>query len=165
MRSGKYWIDKLKLKEHPEGGFFREVYRSAGIIEKGALPEKYSASRSYSTAIYFLLEKGNPSRFHRLKSDEMWHFYEGDLLQLYIIDEKGGLDIVRLGRDLENGELFTVVVKAGCWFGAEVADGGAYSLMGCTAVPGFEFEDFELGERDKLIRLYPEHKNIIEGLT
>jgi len=164
-QNAAYWIQKLQLSEHPEGGYFKETYRSDEFIDGGHLPERFTGARSLSTAIYFLLEGTQFSAFHRIKSDELWHFYTGSSLTLYVIDPKGSLSQIKLGSDFENGEVFQAVVKAGCWFGAVVNDPTSYSLVGCTVAPGFDFRDFELGERQKLLAWYPEHKVAIEKLT
>src|SRR5689334_2243297 len=111
-----YFVGEMKMQLHPEGGWFKETYRSDELILKEHLPNRFSDGRSFSTAIYFLLERNQFSSFHRIKSDEMWHFYYGDALNVYVINEEGELEIIKIGSDLENGETFQAVVKAGCWF-------------------------------------------------
>jgi uncharacterized protein len=163
-KSAQYWIDKLQLAPHPEGGYFRQTYRSDLIIPPEALP-RFSGSRAVSTGIYFLLEGGNFSAFHRLRSDEMWHFYLGSPVVVDRIGPGGDYSSFRLGSDPEGGEVFQAVVGAGCWFASHVADWTSWALVGCTVAPGFDFTDFEIAERTKLIELYPEHRQIIEQLT
>ena len=165
QQTAEYWIDKLGLQPHPEGGYFRQTYRSGVMIGREALPAGFGGSRPVSTAIYFLLEGENFSAFHRLRSDELWHFYAGATLEVHVIDEDGGYSEILLGRDAEAGEVFQAVVKAGCWFGSRVRDGRSWALVGCTVSPGFDFEDFEMGKRDELVRLYPQHREVIGRLT
>lgn len=145
MRSDEL-IKLLDLQQHPEGGWYREVYRSAESVPQAGLPERFNGSRSYCTSIYFLLSGGNVSAFHRIKQDELWHFYEGDGLTVHVIDKAGAYLQKRLGRNIKTGESFQQVVEAGCWFGATVEDGG-YALVGCTVAPGFDFADFEMAEQ------------------
>lgn len=163
--SGKYWIEKLKLSKHPEGGYFREVYRSNEFISKKHLPARYSSFRSFSTSIFFLLKSDEFSAFHRLKSDEIWHFYDGSALLLYVIDTKGRLMKIKVGRNPDNDETLQIVIPKGFWFAAEVVDKNSFSLIGCTVSPGFDFEDFELGSKKYLIAKYPQHKVLIDRLT
>ena len=164
-KNAGYWIKNLSLEKHPEGGYFKEIYRSEEKIPAESLPERFSKSRSFTTSICFLLESSDFSAFHRLKSDEVWHFFTGSALTLHIIGHDGKHTQEVLGSDLENGEIFQAVVKARCWFAVKVNDRSSFSLTSCTVSPGFEFQDFELGKRDELLRIYPEHKKIIEELT
>ena len=160
MKDKEYWIQKLELVPHPEGGFYRETYRS-DIMEKfGDL----MAVRNASTGIYFLLTEGNFSAFHKIKSDEMWHYYAGGTVVVYVIHASGELEVIRLGLDLDNGEVPQAVVPAGAWFGSRV-EAGDYALVGCTVSPGFDFADFKLATRQGLTSAYPEHELIISELT
>jgi predicted cupin superfamily sugar epimerase len=161
----KYWVDKLQLIPHPEGGYYRQTYRAELTVEREALPPEFGGKRAVATAIYFLLEGADLSAFHRLRSDEMWHFYAGGALVVHVIAEDGRHSEILLGSDAEAGELFQAVVKAGCWFGSRLRDPGAFALVGCTVSPGFDFADFELANRDELVRLYPQHRAIIRTLT
>ena len=165
MKNAQYWVRNLELLPHQEGGFFKEVYRSEGSIKKEHLPGRFKGSRNFSTSIYYLLESGQRSMLHRIKSDEMWHFYDGSGLIIYSIDETGKYSENKLGLETEEGELPQVLIKAGDWFGAKVAQPGSYCLAGCTVSPGFHFDDFELASRSELIKLFPKHKKIIEELT
>jgi predicted cupin superfamily sugar epimerase len=164
-RNADYWIKKLQLKEHPEGGYFRETYRSDDMLEAHQLPERYQEAHSFSTGIYYLLKGKQFSAFHRLKSDEVWHFYTGSSLAIHIISEKGEYAQIELGDNFEKGEVFQKVIPAGNWFGATVDDDSSYTLVGCTIAPGFDFSDFELGARNKLIKRFPEHEATIKKLT
>jgi predicted cupin superfamily sugar epimerase len=186
--NARYWIEKLRLEPHPEGGYFRQTYKSELMIApaparsltrsdrrtgqtkiaKGATLEwgtQGFGARAASTAIYFLLEDENFSAFHRLRSDEMWHFYAGSPLVVHVIDQAREYSSILLGSDLEQGEVFQAVVKAGCWFASEVKDQRSWALVGCTVAPGFEFEDFELAKRRELLRIHPQHRELIERLT
>lgn len=161
----KYWIERLGLESHPEGGYFRQTYRSELMIPPQALPSTFGGPRAVSTAIYFLLEGNNFSAFHRLRSDEMWHFYAGSPLLVHVIDPAGHYSAILLGNDPEAGQAFQAVVRAGCWFASHVADWKNWALVGCTVAPGFEFEDFEMGKRNELMAAYPQHRALIERLT
>jgi len=158
-----YWIHHLHLNRHPEGGWFSETYRAAETIPAGALPARFESPRSFSTAIHFLLERGDFSALHRLKSDEIWHFYDGGPLTVHVITADGERYDILLGPDAEQGERFQAVVPAGCWFGAETS--GEFSLVGCTLAPGFDFSDFEMGDREGLTILFPEHSALIARMT
>jgi len=159
--TAKSIIKELKLKKHPEGGYFSEVYRSNEVIRKIHLPERFKGDRNFSTSIYFLLNYNDFSSFHRLKADEVWHFYSGSPLNIYIIQNNGRLKKIILGKN----HLYQSVILAEQWFAAEVSKPKSYSLVGCTVSPGFDFKDFELGECEKLIELYPKHKSLIKRLT
>lgn len=150
-------IERLDLKPHPEGGYYRESYRAEGKIA--------GSGRSYSTAIYYLLEGEARSRLHRIASDEVWHFYMGDPLVVAEIDPSGSLKETTLGTDLKAGQSLQHVVPARRWFGAYLPKGSGYSLVGCTVAPGFDFADFEIGNREELLRRYPEAKAAIDRLT
>ena len=165
MKDAKYWIEKLALQPHPEGGYFKETYRSNEVISKRALPDRFSGDRVFSTCIYYLLNEKDFSAFHIIKQDEVWHFYEGSSLTIHIIDREGVYHCEKLGRKIENGETIQAVVKSGCWFAAANNNIKAYSLVGCTVAPGFDFADFEMADRKKLVELYPEHTEIIKKYT
>lgn len=149
-------IKLLDLQPHPEGGYYMESYRAQGKIEANA--------RNFSTAIYYLLDGDERSKLHRLASDEMWHFYTGLPLCVAEIDPQGITRETILGPDLKAGHKFQHVVPAGSWFGAYLKAGG-FALVGCTVSPGFDFADFELAQRDDLLRRFPAAKEIIEKLT
>lgn len=160
-----HWIQRLRLAEHPEGGYYRRTYQSPFILPHGCLPDRFTGTRPLSTAIYYLLKGGERSFLHRIKSDELWHHYEGSTLNLTIIHPDGQLLEARLGKNSEEGESFQILVPAGCWFGASVPEKDHYALVGCTVAPGFDFKDLELGSRESLLMLYPQHRQIIENLT
>lgn len=163
--NAKHWIEKLRLEPHPEGGYFRQTYRSDVMIARDALPPGFGGARAASTAIYFLLEGENFSAFHRLRSDEVWHFYAGSPLAVEVIESGRLRSTILLGDDAEAGQVFQAVVPAGCWFASHVADWNGWALVGCTVAPGFDFEDFEMAKRAELVRDVPQHAEIIRRLT
>src|SRR5829696_7462803 len=149
-----YLIEQLQLQPHPEGGYYKEIYRSAGKIAKECLQPDFTGDRRYSTAIYFLLQQGDFSAFHRIKSDECWHFYEGGPLLIHVIDLQGNYSCTKLGRKLHEGETYQSVVPAGACFASEPAPGSTFTLVGCTVAPGFDFEDFEMADSSNLTQLF-----------
>jgi len=161
--NASFWIETLGLARHPEGGWFRETYRSSETIPHEALPDRFQGPRSFCTAIYFLLERGDFSALHRIKSDEIWYFHAGGPLTVHVISPDGERYEILLGRDPEKGEHFQALVPAGCWFGAE--SGGDFSLVGCSVAPGFEYNDFEMADRAGLTTLYPRQTELIKRLT
>ena len=158
-------IQSLGLIPHPEGGYYKESYRSSGKIKQTSLDSSFSGERNYSTCIYFLIGSGEFSAFHRIKQDEIWHFYSGSPIRLHMISKTGIHTLHLIGPDFLNGESPQFVVPGGNWFAAEVVQEDHYSLVGCTVSPGFDYEDFELIQREDLIDLFPEHKEIIRKLT
>lgn len=164
MNKADIYIKKLRLTPHPEGGFFREIYRSDELI-KDDLPDRYKGNHTFSTSIYFLLKGKQKSLLHKLKSDEIWHFYDGSGVKLFTIDANGKLSNKLLGKNIDAKESMQLVIKRGYWFCAEVSDENSFSLFGCTVAPGFDFSDFELGERKELLRLYPQHKELVKKFT
>jgi len=160
------WLQHLALQPHPEGGYYRETYRSPLRI---SLPR---GDRACSTAIYYLLVGTQISRLHRLQSDEGWHFYKGVGLWVHELDPTGQHQIHHLGLDLAQGYRPQVLIPAGHWFCAEVAptpdetnDRDRACLVGCTVSPGFEFADFQIGDRATLLTQYPQHRDLIERFT
>lgn len=177
----EYIINKLNLiKLVEEGGYYRETYRSDQHIVISdfsdndledniyfySLPENKSSDiRSVSTLIYYLLDGDQFSAFHKVRYDEIWHFYKGSSVSLYVLTDSEKTLNIQIGNDLENNENIQCVIKGNTWFGAEINDKSLYSLIGCSVSPGFDFKDFELGERDKLIKIYPQHEYVINRLT
>jgi predicted cupin superfamily sugar epimerase len=157
-------VRQYSLQPHPEGGWYAESYRSNEYISRDALPGRFSGDRSFSTAIYFLLEQGNFSAFHRIKSDECWHFYAGDPLLVYVILPAGMMEIIHLGNDFTKGQIFQYTVPANCWFASRPAKEGTFCFVGCTVAPGFDFADFELAKAESLVALYPQHEKTIKEL-
>jgi predicted cupin superfamily sugar epimerase len=159
----KNYIKKLKLKKHPEGGYYKEVYRSGEIISGEHLPKRFKSSRNFSTSIYFLLEGKQFSAFHLLQSDELWHFYDGSDVIIYIVNEKGKLSKRKIGRGDDCN--FQVAIEKKNWFAAELENKKSYSLVGCTVSPGFDFNDFVIGKQEELLNQFPNHRKLIEKLT
>jgi predicted cupin superfamily sugar epimerase len=157
------WIKHLQLLPHPEGGFYKETYRSEGFVKMESSPNGHL--RNYSTGIYFLLVDNNFSAFHRIASDEMWHYYAGHTLELFEIDEDGVLLRTLIGIDISAGAVPQYVVKAGNWFASRVLSQQGFVLTGCTVSPGFDFHDFEMADRNELIVNYPQHAAEITALT
>jgi predicted cupin superfamily sugar epimerase/alkylhydroperoxidase family enzyme len=152
-------VQALALAPHPEGGFYRETYRAAACDADG---------RAASTCIYFLLPAGHVSHLHRIDADEGWHWYRGGALEIHELDPAepfAAPRVTRLGSDVAAGAVPQHVVPAGRWFGARLAPGARYALVGCTVAPGFEFERFELGVRDRLLQQFPRAHSVIEALT
>jgi len=158
------WIEYLNLQPHPEGGWFNEPYRSEEMIKAENLPQGFQGDRNISTAIYYLLESSDFSAFHRIKSDEIWHFYAGDPLTIYMIDAQGNLSESLLGNNSWKNEFPQQVVPKGNWFAAKVKSPGTFTLVGCTVAPGFDFRDFEAGKKEDLQTQFPRHKKIIAQL-
>jgi uncharacterized protein len=165
MLTSEQLITLLGPEPHPEGGYYRETYRSDEIIGKGALSERYSRNRSCGTAIYYLLAPETFSAIHRIKTDEIYHFYLGDPVELVQLLPDGSGCVVTLGNDIAAGAQVQTVVSRETWHGARLAEGGNYALLGTTVAPGFEFADVEIGRRSDLIRRYPSFRDTIVVLT
>ena len=161
----KYWVEKLEMLAHPEGGFYKETYRSDGLIPKAALDSSFGGNRNHSTAIYFLLTAENFSAFHKIASDEIWHFYAGDGLDISVIQEDGTYECIHLGNGETEDQVFQAVVPAGAWFASEPTNKKGWALVGCTVAPGFDFEDFVMAKRADLLREYPQFEELIVRLT
>ena len=159
-------VSKLGLEPLPrEGGYFAETYRSCRLIPENVLPDGYSGDRPLATAIYYLLTPDTFSAFHRLKSDEIYHFYLGDPVQMVLLYQDGSTNTLTIGPSiLQNMEL-QVFVSAGVWQGSRVIPGGSYALLGTTMAPGFDPADYEQGRREELIRRYPNARDLIISLT
>jgi uncharacterized protein len=158
-------IQKLKLLPHPEGGFYRETYRSDGGMDEKCLDNRYKGRRNYATCIYFLLTSDHFSAFHRIVQDEIWHFYDGSPVHLHMIDCDGTYSGTIIGRDIGKGEIPQIIVPGGTWFAAMVVRPDDFALVGCTVSPGFDFADIELASRESLLKQFPQHSNIITDLT
>ena len=166
MATADELIRLLQLKPHPrEGGFFRETYRAAETTAAAALPERYGGGRSHGTAIYYLLTPATFSALHRLASDEVFHFYAGDPVQMLQLLPDGHGRAIVLGPDVTRGQQPQVLVPGGVWQGSVLEPGGAYALLGCTVAPGFDYEDYESGRRDELLAAYPQFADLIRRLS
>lgn len=155
----QYWMNQLNLLPHPEGGFYREIYRSVDVLN---FPD-FHGDRNVSTAIYYLLTEGSFSAFHRIRSDECWHFYAGDPLSIHIFHPDGLFETKVIGNHVNNNLQPFAFVPKNAWFAAK--SNGVYSLVGCTVAPGFCFEDFEMAKADNLILQYPHYQKIIKEFT
>lgn len=158
-------IKHLGLQPHPEGGFYREVYRSVERIPATALAEKYGGERNVCTSIYFMLTSDTFSAFHRINQDEIWHFYQGAPIDLHLISPEGKHSLIKVGHNFEAGEIPQAIVPAHYWFAAEITGKSSFSLVGCTVSPGFDFKDFELANRASLTQTFPQHQTLIEKFT
>lgn len=166
MLTAERIIKLYNMKPLPgEGGYYVETYRAAESIEKSSLPERYGLDKSHSTAIFYLLTPDTQSGIHRLKSDEVYHFYLGDPVQVVLIHPSGTTKVLFLGHDIQAGQFVQAVVPAGIWQGAYLLEGGEFALMGTTVAPGFDFSDIEFGVRNELLDQYPQHKDFIRRLT
>ncbi|OON66966.1 cupin domain-containing protein [Hymenobacter sp. CRA2] len=152
-------IRHLHLTPHPEGGYYRETYRSAHTTA-----DEVGQTRNVSTAIYYLLENADKSHFHRIKSDELWFFHQGQPLEIVVLSGQQATSII-LGSDFARGEVPQAVVPAGAWFGARVRHGAGFALVSCTVAPGFDFADFELASRAALNGEFPQWQELIEQFT
>lgn len=163
QRTAKDIIRRLCLIRHPEGGYFRETYRAKEWLSAKGLPRRYQGKRSVSTAIYYLLKRGDFSALHRIKSDELWHFHDGASLEIAMLSDQGVFSKVCLGNNLKKGERPQVCVPRGIWFGAAVSVKGesGYTLTSCTVAPGFDFSDFEMAQRLDLLKKFPQHRRAI----
>jgi predicted cupin superfamily sugar epimerase len=159
------WIERLGLVPHPEGGYYRQTYRSRETIARAHLPPRFTGDRAFATAIYYLLEGEDFSAFHRIRQDEGWHFYDGSPLTVHVLETDGSYAPIRLGRDLRAGQVPQAVVPAGALFAASVDNPRSCALVGCTVAPGFDFADFEMPTRQELLARYPQHRGLIERLT
>lgn len=153
----------LELSQHPEGGYFKEVYRSA-LVLPGNTVAGFPSDRHVSTSIYFLIGGQQFSAFHRIRSDELWHFYAGQPLHVHVIAPDGAYSLLRVGNDFAAGYKPQAVVAAGSWFASESATPDGWSLVGCTVAPGFDFADFELAAGEALSRQFPQHAELIRRL-
>ncbi|TXG61682.1 hypothetical protein EZV62_013045 [Acer yangbiense] len=176
---------KLNLKPHPEGGFYSETFRDTSILlSKSQLPPQYKVDRPISTCIYFMLPSGSVSHLHRIPCAETWHFYVGEPIMVFELNDEGQIKLTCLGNDLvESNQQPQYTVPPNVWFGSfptkdfHISPEGAvskveprdaeshYSLVGCTCAPAFQFEDFELAKRSELVSLFPNHESLITLLT
>ncbi|MUV38242.1 hypothetical protein JNUCC1_02078 [Lentibacillus sp. JNUCC-1] len=155
-----YWIEKLKLEPHPEGGYYRSTFQSDTLITT-----ETNEKRHLYTSIYFLLREGDLSHFHRLKSDELWYYHAGSPLEIHMIHQDGSYQCVKLGVNLDNGEVPQLMVPKHTIFGSVAEENAPFSLVGCMVSPGFDFKDFELFDQAELLDLYPQHEAIIRKLA
>ncbi len=157
-------IAKLGLRPHTEGGFFAETYRSRDMISASSLPARYTRDKALATAIYYLITPETFSAIHRLASDEVFHFYAGDAVEMLNLFPDGSHRIISIGGDIECGQIPQVVVPRGVWQGCRLIPGGRFALLGTTMAPGFDYDDYEPGDPDELIRRYPGCADLIRPL-
>jgi uncharacterized protein len=156
----------LNLEPHPcEGGWFVQTWRSEEVIPQSALPERYPAARHAGTCIYYLLEPGTFSEMHRLASDEIFHFYYGDPIEMLQITPDGAAKRYVIGSDLASGQQVQLIVPKNTWQGSRLIAGGKVALIGCTVSPGFDYADYETGKRDELATAAGEHGELLKALT
>jgi predicted cupin superfamily sugar epimerase len=165
MLTKEQLIKRLNLEKHPEGGYFKETYRSKISISGSSLPSNFTSDRNVSTCIYFMLTSDEFSAFHKVNQDEAWHFYLGDPILLHIISPEGKYSKIKIGNDFSADQTPQFIVPAHHWFAAEIENVNAFALVGCTVAPGFEFKDFELAERQHLQKKFTQHSELISRLT
>ena len=158
-------IKTLNLMPHPEGGYYKETYRSQGEITGNQLPSIYKGKRNLSTSIYFLLTADNFSAFHKIHQDEIWYFHLGSPIELHTITESGTHKEYVIGTDIINGQLPQLIVHGNQWFAAKISKGGGFALVSCSVTPGFDFADFKMATRGELLLAFPQHKNLITDFT
>lgn len=156
--------NRFRMKPHPEGGFFGNGSRSSEFIRNEYLPSRYTGPRNIHSSIYFMVTKESPSKFHKLKTDELWHFYSGDPIQIHLLKDSGHYSKVELSSK-PGSERFQYLVKQNTWMAATCVGEQGYTLVGCSLAPGFEFEDFQLADREKLLKDYPNQKDLIVQFT
>lgn len=159
-------IQQLGMEPHPEeGGYFVETYKSEEVIARAGLPQRYPSARALGTAIFYMLTPDSCSALHRLRSDEIFHFYLGDPATMLQLHPDGSSEALTLGQDIRQGERLQVVVPRGTWQGSCLRQGGQFALLGCTLAPGFEYQDYEAGSREELLKEYPGRSELIIRLT
>lgn len=164
-RDAQYYVSKLGLEPHPEGGFYKRTFASEEQVTDEELSVTYEGKRKLYTSIYFLLTTEDVSHFHRLKSDELWYYHAGSSLTVHILHEDGTYEEIKLGLNLEQGEVPQALVPKNSIFGSSVMEEDAFSLVGCMVSPGFEFRDFEMFTQAELLAKYPQHEEIIMKLA
>ncbi|WP_404330777.1 cupin domain-containing protein [Mesobacillus maritimus] len=164
-RDPQFYISKLGLTPHQEGGYYRETFQSTEMTSDKELIVDFEGKRRLYTSIYFLLTSNDISHFHRLKSDELWYFHAGSPLTIHMIEENGEYKEMKLGLNLDEGEIPQALVPKNSIFGSSVMDEDTFSLVGCMVSPGFEYKDFELFTQSELLLKYPQHKDIIRKMA
>lgn len=159
MPTAEDYIKQLQLTAHPEGGYYKETYRSENVIQANG----FDGNRSVATSIYFLLRDNEKSHLHRIKSDEQWYFHAGDVLEIIVLHE-GKFSIQLLGTNIEKGEALHVTVPAGAWFGSRVKEQTGFVLVSCVVAPGFDFTDFELATYKKISREFPAYDSLLKEM-
>ncbi|MES2376230.1 MAG: cupin domain-containing protein [Bacteroidota bacterium] len=156
--TAQYWINHLNLQPHPEGGYYKEVFRSVN----GVTRVNETGVKQACTSIYYLLEGKDFSGFHRLASDELWYFHKGAPLHIHVIDNDGAHTVIELS-DSDTGNLQTII-PPNTWFASEISSGSGFALVSCVVAPGFDFAEFEMAKKEELVAQYPEHTAVLERL-
>ena len=165
MNDANYYVTKLGMEPHPEGGFYKRTFESEERTSDQELSVEFEGKRKLYTSIFFLLGSNDISHLHRLKSDELWYYHAGSPLTISVIDENGNYKESKLGINLDEGETPQVLVPKNSIFGSSVRDEDTFSLVGCMVSPGFDFQDFELFTQEELLSKYPQHKEVIMKLA
>ncbi|ATH63319.1 uncharacterized protein ACUXOR_001690 [Staphylococcus pasteuri] len=152
MKNAQYWIDSLNLTPHPEGGYFKESIRQPST----------ETNRAAFSSIYFLLTPSDISHFHRIDADEVWYYHDGQSLTIHMITPDGKYESVQLGPNIEDGEVMQYTVPKRTIFASSLEHDEGFCLVGCMCQPAFEYEQFELFERNELNQMYPEHQTVID---
>lgn len=160
----EYYIHTLEMNKHPEGGYYKEMYRSNDQIPRASLPQRFNGDRNFATAIYYLLSGNDKSHLHKIDADEMWLFLAGSPMLVHYINTDNELVTMRIGKPEQGGSFFGVVPH-GAWFCAEPEDKTGFSLVSCVVAPGFDFKGFILGTGDELLAEYPQHREFILKFT
>ncbi|MGY4538705.1 putative cupin superfamily sugar epimerase [Mucilaginibacter sp. UYNi724] len=156
--NAQYWIDHLNLQPHPEGGYYKEVFRSVNEVSRVGSADLKQAC----TSIYYLLEGRDFSGFHRLASDELWYFHKGTPLHIHVLETDGTHRTIQLSDD-DTGSL-QAVIAPNTWFAAEIPTATGFALMSCAVAPGFDFAEFEMAKKDELLAAYPQHQELLGRL-
>ncbi|MBN2350317.1 MAG: cupin domain-containing protein [Bacteroidales bacterium] len=165
MNNAQYWINTLKMEKHPEGGYYKEIYKSDIVLKEGCLPSQYSDRRICATSIFYLLPHNESLKFHQLRSDEIWYFHFGSGVSIHCINPDGSLETLKLGLDHDAGEKPQIVLKAGTIFKASVGSKNLFTLVGCMVSPGFIFDDLKIYAFEELIVLFPQHEDFIRSVS
>lgn len=158
-------IEMFNLQPHPEGGYYKRIFESDETLSQEVLPPAFTGNRPYMSSIYYLLERGQLSSFHKLKQCELWHLYKGGPLKVYRIDTAGNLDVSIVGQDYLSGQVPHIEFQPGTYFSAELCEEGEYAFMGCSVSPGFDFKDFHLPSAAELTSKFPTHADLIHRMT
>jgi hypothetical protein len=163
--TAEYFIEKLELQEHIEGGYFKEVYRCADTVNSDFVSADYEDPRALATTIYFLLKSGQTSKFHRLRFDEIWFYHYGSPIRIHMIDPEGKYSSHVLGLDVDKNQSPQILIPANTLFGAEPMESNSFGLVSCMVTPGFDFRDFELFSTDALCARHPDFIDVIRRIN
>ncbi|MFP4690955.1 MAG: cupin domain-containing protein [Bacteroidales bacterium] len=164
MLTADYFVERLRMEPHPEGGFYKEIYQSPIAIDNICLPPGFEGNRKLSSTIYFLLKAGQVSQLHKLRSDEVWFFHYGSPLEMHLVDERGSHVVKRLGLNPEKGESPQLPVPADMIFGARPSEKSGFTLVSTMVSPGFEFRDFELFKTEDVCKMFPHLRDTLSEI-